>query len=388
MPTGASTIQLARIFGIRIGVSTSWFLILFIVIYLLSGTFQDQLDGTDTQAYVVAVIAALLFFASLLAHELGHALAARHFGIQVAGIELWLLGGLAKMSRDSQNPREEFVVAAAGPAVTAAIVVVCAAVGMTLEGVDRFADVAMLEGGVTASPALVLLSWLATVNVALFVFNLIPAFPLDGGRLARAGLWKLTGDRGKATRWSGRAGQVFAYALAAAGIFLVLIGYVGNGIWLVVLAFFLGSSARGAVLQSDLDERLEGITVGDVMDPTPITLPAGMTVLEASESSFEVHEWQWVAVTEPDGRFIGVAARDTVARSLAEGRPALTLRQVLESEDAGPLAIGVEEPLEALLGTEGMRRIGAVFAIDGEGVLRGVVTLDQVRRALTPAAGR
>jgi Zn-dependent protease len=382
VPTGSS-IQLVRLFGIRIGVSASWFIVLFVFIFLLSSQFQDVLQGSDTQAYVVAVVAALLFFVSLILHELGHALVARRSGIEITGIDLWFFGGVAKMSRDTHSPGEEFRVAFAGPLVTLAIVGLCTAIGVALDG-GNFIDTAVFERGVTTDPALLLLGYLATINAALFVFNLIPGFPLDGGRIARAIAWKLTGEKAKATRFAGRSGQLIAYAMAGYGVYLMLTGTVASGLWLAVLALFLAQAARGAVVQSDIDERLEGVTVGDVMDPHPFTVSADLPLLQASDQVFEPNDWPWVAVTEDDGRYAGVLHREAVEHALASGQPALPARDVVR-EEGWRWKIGVDEPLEELLGTEGLRRLGAVFAVDRDGVLRGVVTIDQVRRALTPA---
>jgi Zn-dependent protease len=382
VPTGSS-IQLVRLFGIRIGVSASWFIVLFVFIFLLSSQFQDVLQGSDTQAYVVAVVAALLFFVSLILHELGHALVARRSGIEITGIDLWFFGGVAKMSRDTHSPGEEFRVAFAGPLVTLAIVGLCTAIGVALDG-GNFIDTAVFERGVTTDPALLLLGYLATINAALFVFNLIPGFPLDGGRIARAIAWKLTGEKAKATRFAGRSGQLIAYAMAGYGVYLMLTGTVASGLWLAVLALFLAQAARGAVVQSGIDERLEGVTVGDVMDPHPFTVSADLPLLQASDQVFEPNDWPWVAVTEDDGRYAGVLHREAVEHALASGQPALPARDVVR-EEGWRWKIGVDEPLEELLGTEGLRRLGAVFAVDRDGVLRGVVTIDQVRRALTPA---
>jgi len=359
--------------------------VLFLFIFVLSGSFQDVLGGSDTQAYAVAVAAAVLFFVSLVLHELGHALVARRLGIEITGIDLWFFGGVAKMSRDTRSPGEEFKVAAAGPAVTLLIVVVCLGLGVILDG-REFIDAAVFERGVSSSPALVLASWLASINVILFVFNLVPAFPLDGGRILRAIVWRLTGDKARSTRLSARAGQLFSYLMGGFGVYLLLVGSVGNGLWLVVLAFFLGSAARAAVAQSRLDERLDGVTVADIMDPHPFTLDAEMRLIDAAEQVFEPHDWPWVAVTDADGRYLGVLTRPEVDQAIAEGRPALPVREIVG--DGDDLKVDVDEPLEALLGAEGLRRLGAVFAVDRQGVLRGVVTIDRVRRALTPAPGR
>lgn len=372
-----------RLFGIRIGVSASWFVVLFVFIFLLSSSFQDVLGGSDTQAYVVAVAAALLFFVSLILHELGHALVAQRAGIEITGIDLWFFGGIAKMSRDTRSPGEEFRVAAAGPLVTLLIVVAVSLIGVAVDG-TRFVDAAVFEVSATSDPLLLLLGYLASINALLFVFNLIPGFPLDGGRIARAVAWKITGEKAKATRFAGRSGQLIAYAMAGFGVYWMLTGSVGSGLWLAVLALFLAQAARGAVVQSAVDERLEGVTVGDVMDPHPLTVPADMTLIEASERVFDPHDWPWVAVVEEDGRYAGVLHREAVEHALEAGQPALPARDVVR-EEGWRWKIDVGEPLEELLGTEGLRRLGAVFAVDRDDILRGVVTVDQVRRALTHA---
>src|ERR671922_2624606 len=171
MPAGGS-IQLVRLFGIRIGVTTSWFVVLFFFIFILSGSFRDVLAASDGVAYLIAVASALLFFCSLVAHELGHALVGRRLGIQTSGIDLWFFGGIAKMNRDADSAGTEFKVAVAGPLVTGAVVAVCVVIGALTAGWAQFWDAVVLKEGADVSPALLLLSWLAAINAAVFVFNL------------------------------------------------------------------------------------------------------------------------------------------------------------------------------------------------------------------------
>src|SRR5947209_6397248 len=206
MPTGGGSIQLGRIFGIRIGVTPSWFLVLFLFLFWLSQSFRDVLHGSDTQAYGVAVAAALLFYASLVLHELGHALAARREGILVERIDLWLFGGLAQLSDQPRTPGAEFRIAAAGPLVTLLIAAACSGAASLVNGGSRFLDAATLNAGTSGSAAFVLLSFVAAMNVLLLAFNVLPAFPLDGRRIALAAAWPGTGDRGRATRIGGRLG--------------------------------------------------------------------------------------------------------------------------------------------------------------------------------------
>lgn len=382
---GASSIQLGRILGIRIGASPSWFLFLFLMIYFLSGWFGDVLDGSDTQAYVVAVIGAALFFSSLVLHELGHAVVARRNGIGIEGIDLWFFGGLAKLSRDSRTPGEEFRIAAAGPAVTLLVCAVCAGFGLGLSQAGEFVDNVEFDTTST-SPALALASWLFTVNAFLFAFNMVPAFPLDGGRIARAAAWRLTGDKNRGTRFSARLGQGFSFLLIGVGIVLAFTIDPINGVWLMVLGWFLGQAATGAVASSEFSERIDGVTVGDLMDHEPVVLPSDTPTLRAQEDFFLRYGWAWFPVTDPDsGRFLGILSRERVDGAVEAGRPALPVAEVLDG-DPDEFRVRRDEPLEALLASEPLRRLGALMVVDGEDRLCGVVTIQQVRRALGAAA--
>src|SRR4051812_39889256 len=227
-----SSFQLARILGIRIGVNASWFIVLFLFIYLFQDSFQETLAASDTVAFAVAVAAAVLFFGSILLHELGHAIAARREGIEVSGIELFLFGGVMKMSRDTDSPGAEFRVAAAGPLVTLVLMLLACGAAVVLAGVDSFWDAARLSSSADASPPEVVVSLLVSMNLLLLVFNLVPAFPLDGGRIARAAAWKVTGDRNRATRFAARIGIGFGWLLMLGGLSLVVLGdgYAFDGI--------------------------------------------------------------------------------------------------------------------------------------------------------------
>jgi Zn-dependent protease len=381
--TGRS-IQLLRIFGIRIGASPSWFAVLFVFIYVMSDYFRDVLGGSVTQAYVVAVAAVFLFFASLVLHELGHALVARREGIDISGIDLWFFGGVAKLSRDTQSPGSEFRIAAAGPLVTLVIVGIFFGLGALIQN-GAALDVARLAGDAEASPTIALLGFLASINAMLFVFNLVPAFPLDGGRITRAIVWKITGNRNTATRVSGRIGEGFAYVLIGVGIFFAARGNLLNGIWLVVLGWFLAQSARAAVASTAFTERLDGITVADIMDAQPVSMPATTPLTQAQDEYFLRYRWDWFPVVDERGRFLGVVREPRVDQEIAAGRPALAVGELVEVGEAEGWRVQSDSPLESLLGDEQLRSHGALMAVDADGVLRGVVTLDQVRRALTAA---
>lgn len=380
------SIQLVRVFGIRIGASPSWFIILFLAIFWLSGSFQDALGGSSTEAYVVAVVAAVLFWISLVLHELGHAFAARREGIEVHGIDLWLFGGLAKLSRDSRTPGEEFRVAAAGPLVTLLIVVACLGVSSLLVGGSEAVDLATLEEGFDPSPVELLVAFLALMNAVMLVFNLVPAFPLDGGRIARALAWRISGDRTKGTVFAARLGQGFGYLMMGWGGYRLLTNEndTFGALWWIVLGYLIAGSARSAAMTARVTDRLEGIRVEDVMDREPLTMPAATTLLEAEERWFSGDGgWPWYPVVDDDGRFLGIAEREAVEAAIGAGRPALQVRELLDAGAPTGQSIGTDQPLEAAIAAEPLRRLGAVMAVDAEGRLRGVLTRDQLQRALT-----
>jgi Zn-dependent protease len=378
------SIQLARIFGIRIGVSASWFVVLGLLIVYLSSLFHEMIGGSQSTAYVIAVMGALSYFASLVLHELGHALVSRRLGIPVLGIDLWFFGGMARQAREPETSGEEFKVAAAGPLVTFGLFVVFA-VGTQLVGRSEHISSALLAEGANISPALALLWWLAAINAILLVFNLIPAFPLDGGRIARAAIWWRTGDRHSGTRLTGRAGQALALGLGLVGLVLLARGR-GEGLFSLVLGMLLYQASGGAVVQGMLGQRIQRVTVGDIMDREPLTIPAELRVLDAQEQFFSRYRQPWFAVVDQARHLLGVVRSERVDQEIAAGRPALEIGDVLEQDL--PVRIGAGEPLESLLRSEGLGRLGGMVAVDADDVVQGVVTIAQIRQALNPAAGR
>lgn len=382
---GGRSIQVARVFGVRIGVDVSWFFVFFLVIYLMSQNYRQIFPGQETKAFVLAVVSAILFFLSILLHELGHALTAKRLGIGIASIDLWLFGGIAKMERDTRSAGEEFKVAAAGPAVTLIIAAVCFGVASLISGVDAAArGTALEDSGVSGTVAV--LGWLALVNVSLLLFNLIPGFPLDGGRIARAIAWWRTGDRTKATRFAARLGRGFSLLMIVAGLLIAFVlGDLFGGIWLVVIGFFLGSAARQSEHQNEVQSRIEGIRVSDVMDAEPVAISTELSLDRAFDEFFLRYGWPWFPVVDHEGRLKGVVAADSVESVPEQVRPTRTVASVMAADSGGSgLRVDFHEPLEALLGREGLQRLGAIMAVDAEGVLRGVVTADQVRQALRP----
>jgi Zn-dependent protease/CBS domain-containing protein len=373
-----TSIQLARVFGIRISVGISWFFVLFLYILFL----HESLVGEIPDAFLVTVLSTLSFFVSLVVHELGHALCARRNGLQVAGIELWALGGITRTIGTTERPSAQFMVAAAGPFATVGVIVLCG-LGAKLASPHQPLFNLVVESGPHASPVGVWLKVVAILNVLVLALNLMPAFPLDGGQIAQALIWKLSGDRNLATRATGRLGQMFAIALGATGLYLLAKGH-SEGVWLALPALFIYQGAGAAVLQGALGQRIQKLTVADVMDREPITIPVEATLLDAQEQFFARYKWPWFVVIDSARHFIGVLRQERVDAELAAGRPALSVSEALE-EDI-PVRIGETQPLESLLRSEALGRLGGMVAVDGEGTLQGVVTLAQVRQALRPAS--
>ena len=383
----SNSIQLARVFGIRIGVDPSWFVVLFLVIWLMSGYYSDLSGGDDTKSFGLAVASALLFFLSIVLHELGHAVVAMRNGIRISGIDLWLFGGVAKMERDTDSPGVEFRVAAAGPLVTLVIVAVCFGLGSLIGSASDLIETSRFDESTAADETVAVLGYLASINAAVLVLNLLPGFPLDGGRIVRAIAWWRTGDRLRATRFAARLGGGVAFVLMGLGVLLFLQGDIVGGIWLVFIGFFLRQAARTAEFQTAVTSRIEGIRVADVMDAEPVAVPQTTSAEQALETFFIRYGWPWFPVVDEHGRLTGVIARDAVENTPEGLRRERSVAELMAADAPGStLRVGLEEPLESLLGLEALQRLGAVLAVDRDGVLRGVVTVDAVRRALRPLA--
>lgn len=383
---GRNTITLFTVGGIRIAVDWSWFIVLFLVIFWLNG-FYESLPSAETSAvgpFLLAVLSAIGFFGSILLHELGHAVVARRNGIGISSIRLWIFGGLAEMDRESDSPGTEFRVAIAGPAVTAVIAVALVAIGTAFSGSSAFSNALMFRIDSGASGLMAMVAWLAAVNVIVLFFNLLPAYPMDGGRIARSIAWQLTGSRGSATKFAAVLGMIFGYGFIGVGVLLALTGAVFSGIWLALIGFVIIGAAKSARTQTRFAERLEGVTVGDVMDPSPVVVPSAVSVEQALDQYFLRYGWSWFPVAGPDGRFLGMVERDALESVDEVARSTTTVAELVDS-DSGGLYIRADAPLDSMLGNPDIRRFGAMMVTDHSGRLTGVITVEQLGRALGEA---
>lgn len=371
-----------NIAGIRIGVDGTWFLMLFILIFLLSPSFRSALDSSQDVAYLTTVATVMLFFGSLIVHELGHAVAAKREGVGVSRIELFLFGGTTHMSREANTPGEEFRIAVAGPLGTLVVLLICIAVAVPIVGPSRLVDAIRLKNTVPLTPVLLSLSWLVPMNLLILIFNLVPAYPLDGGRIARAIVWRVTGDKLRGTRAAARIGEGFAILLAGLGVFLTASGVGFTGVWLLFLAFMIWQSAHAALGGTAAAQRVQGVRVADIMDHEPVVVPGTVTVAQALDEYFHRYNEHWLPVVDGDGYFIGIARRERAQDHVDSGEGWITVGAILEADAPASMQVQETQPLTDLLTIEALGRLGAVVAVDSNGILRGVVSVDQVRRVL------
>ncbi len=370
------SIRLGRIAGIPVGLNWSVLVILWLITWSLAAhRFPQEFAGHSPSAYwTTALVTAVLFFASLLAHELGHALVARRKGVRVEGITLWLFGGVAKLSGEASTPGAELRIALVGPAVSIGAGMVFGLVAIALDT----AGAAELVVGAAA--------WLALINVVLAVFNLIPAAPLDGGRVLKAVLWHRHGDRLRATVTAARAGRGFGYALIALGVFEFAAGGGLGGIWFVFLGWFLLHAARAEELDSTMRGALDGVRVRDVMSPDPVSAPGWLTVQAFLDEYVLRHRWSAFPLEDRDGRLIGLVTMDRLKRVPPPQRAAVRVVDIACPIDQVPSALPDEPLLDLVQRMAGSTdRRALVF---DAGQLVGIVTPTDLSRALERATLR
>jgi Zn-dependent protease len=368
-----ASLRLGRIAGIPVGANWSVLLIAALFAWSLAGSILPGLvPGLAPSTYWLAAVAATgLFLGSLLAHEVGHALVARRSGLRVRGITLWLLGGVAQLEDEPASPGDDLRVAIVGPAISLGL-----AVGF---------GVAAAALGLLGAPSLAVavLGWLAVGNVALALFNLIPAAPLDGGRVLRALLWRRHGNRARAAVTAATAGQVTGGVLIGYGLLGVLTGWGIGTPWTVLVGWFLVAAARQEREHTRVRDGLAGVRIADVMTPTTVLAPAWLTV----DALLRDHAAAAAAV--PLRTFEGQPAGVVTIAALEAVPPAQ--RHLMRAGDVAVPAWAVavarpDEPLSALLGRlRGGSGVAVVVA--GGGELVGVVTQAQVARVVAAGFG-
>jgi Zn-dependent protease len=385
---GGKSVTLFHVRGIRIAVDWSWFFFLFLVIFWLSDFYGKVLgeSSSSSPAFGLAVLSAAGFFGSIVLHELGHAFVAQRNGIGISSIQLWIFGGMARMDRESDSPATEFKVAVAGPLVTFAIFVVLTAAGLAAVGWTEFRHSALIESNAGVSGAVAAIAWLASVNLLVLLFNLLPAFPMDGGRIVRAIAWWRSGDRTSATRFAANLGRVFGYIFVGGGLLLVFSGAdVFGGVWLALIGVVINGSARAASMQTAVTSKISDLRVSDVMDRQPVAIPGELSVEQALDEYFLRYRWPWFPVVDAAHKFLGLIVKDKADEVPETSRASAHVFDLLEQDD-GTFQVRDDAPLDSLLANRALRRFGAVMAVDIDGRLSGVVTVEQVGRALRDAS--
>jgi len=357
---------LGRIAGISFGLNWSWLVVFALIVWTLAtGIFPQTNPGFSDGAYVaIALVAALLFFTSLLLHEFGHALQAKREGMEIEGITLWLFGGVAKFKGMFPSAGAEFRIAVAGPLVSLALGVL-------------FVLIAWLAGTPEAVDAVA--AWLGYINLSLLVFNLLPALPLDGGRVLRSLLWRARGDFGWATRVAATVGRGFGYLMIGGGVFLLIFEGAFSGAWLAFLGWFL-LMAAGAEDRYLLAQRaLGGLRVRDLMVGEPVTTRADATLGEFMDDVVSRTRYTAYPVTD-NGSAVGLLPFSCVADVPRREWDTRSVRDCMIPRDEVPV-VGPDEELMHAAEELAESDLHRALVLDGEQLV-GLLSITDVARAL------
>src|SRR5919106_1809620 len=308
--------RVGRITGIEVRVDSSWVVIALLItysMYLRASVLYPELSGGG--AVALGILATVLFFGSVLVHELAHALVAQARGIRVQDITLFLFGGATRARVESRGPGDEFLIALVGPFTSGLLA-------------GLFGIVAGLGGGVLSRPLAGILGYLAWTNLILAGFNLVPGFPLDGGRLLRAAIWKATGSLGRATRVASLSGQGVGWLLVAAGVAWLLAGDLAGGIWFAFISWFLVQAARSSYQDLQLQQLLRGVEAEDVMAGDLRRMPPELSLQDAVDDYFMRYDHSAFPVEER-GRTIGLLTLRGVRRVPREQWPTRRAREAI-----------------------------------------------------------
>lgn len=357
--------RLGSIFGFEIRVDFSWFIIFFLILWTFTfAVFPTNFPGLPTGAYIaMGVAGTLLFFASLVAHELSHSFVARSKGIPVEGITLFIFGGISRTRMEADEPGDEFWIAAVGPLTSIAI----GALLWLLAWLGSRAGWSVAVTGVAL--------YLGVLNIILAVFNLLPGFPLDGGRLFRAIAWKITGDVTRATRYAATGGKWLGYLLVGLGILQALQGAIVGGLWLIFIGWFLRNAAEISYQQHLLQILLGRVRAREAMTRNPETVPPDLTLQRLVDEYFLHRRFQAFPVAEDD-RPLGIITLNQVKAVPREVWPTRTVAEVMTKADE-EITVRPEDPMPQVL--EKMERSPARrVLVTRDGRLEGIITASDV----------
>jgi len=313
-------IPLGRIKGISIGLHYSWFIIAFLIAFSLIGEFRQAMPNLDPAGiWTAAIITAVLFFVCLLLHELAHSLVAKSKGLQVRAITLFALGGVSQIEQEAPDAKTEFWVAIVGPLASLLIGIVCL-------GLARLAGWA--HGMHAGTPVAAVLLWLGYINFMLAIFNMIPGYPLDGGRVLRAVIWWINHNAVRATEMAARVGQVIAFAFILLGLYQFFVGRNFGGLWMAFIGWFLLDAARSSYMQVEFMEVLRGRKVADLMERDCATVEAHLS-LEDFVHQYLLNSGRRCFVVVQDGRLAGLITPNEVKHVERERWPQTSIQSVM-----------------------------------------------------------
>lgn len=363
-----ATLRIGTVAGVSVGLHWSVLGVVALLVIVVSAGMSSAYPGHSPFAYGAAgLLAAVLFGLSLLAHEVAHAVVATRNGVEVEDITLWLLGGVARLKGDADTPGVDFRIAAVGPLVSLLVAVVFAALAWLMNAIG------------IGAPWTPVLGYLAAVNVLLAIFNLIPAAPLDGGRILRSVLWAWRGDRTGAAVWSARAGRAFGLFLLLMGVFGFLLGFTG-GFWWVLLGLFIFVIAGAEERQAELGSALAGLRVRDVMTPDPDTAPGEADVEHFLHHTALVRRHSAFPLLDETGRLEGLITLNRMKAVPPEERARTPLHRAACPPDEVPI-VAPDEPLDEILPKLSGCADGRALVFD-EGRLVGIVSPSDVSRAV------
>jgi Zn-dependent protease len=360
------SVRIGRLAGVPIGIQPLWVVIVALITWSLGATYYpDAVHGiAPAAAYALGLLSALLLFASILLHELGHAVVARRHGVEIEEIDLWLLGGVAKMAGYPKTAGDELRFALAGPLVTLLIALV-------------FGGAVALMPASSPDALRAVIEYQAFINAAILVFNLLPAFPLDGGRVARALIWRRGGDLSRATATAASIGRGFGYGMVALGVFGMAAGAV-SGIWLAVVGFFVVIAAKAEEGGLRLRTAFAGREAARFMSFPAVTVPAGMSVADAVEQFFVKYRYTAFPVVDA-GKPIGLINVEAVEGVAPENRAGTSVGQVAISDPA--LVVSQHDDVAELIERPAFQRLGRLIVSTESGGV-GVLSVTDVNRAL------
>jgi len=367
-------INLFTIMGFTVRVDISWIIIAVLISWSLAGAvFPSYVEDQSKAVYwIMGIAGAIGLFASITFHELSHSVVARRFGLPIEGITLFIFGGVSEMRREPDSPAAEFYMAIAGPAASIAAGVIFLALAYR---VDRTG---------WSVPVMGVVRYLGVINLVLAGFNLIPAFPLDGGRVLRSALWKFKKDLHEATVLSARIGTVFGFILIFAGVYFLIRGSVIGGFWWIFIGIFLRSASRRAILQSRIREALRGVKVRKLMKTDPVTLPAETPLETLEEEYLKKYDHDTFPVVE-NGSLKGVVDEDQVEGISREKGENLTAGEIARPcSDRNCVSAG-DDAVKALHLLR-WKRSGRMPVAD-KGRLAGIISMDDILRFLSLKIG-